>query len=232
MFTVAILAGGLAKRLHPITEATPKSLIEILGKPFIDHQLSYLRTQGITSVVICIGHLGEMIQDVVGDGSKWGIKVSYSLDGSKLLGTGGAIQKALPLLGQNFFIMYGDSYLPINFYEVQVEYSDSEKLGLMTIYKNRNEWDKSNVIYSDKKLLEYNKFLKKPSMHYIDYGLTILNAEAMENYPKGTNFDLAIVYNELSMRNELVGKEVFNRFYEIGSHSGLLDTSLFLERNK
>ena len=122
MFPVAILAGGLATRLHPITQTIPKALIEVAGKPFIYHQLEYLRKQGVTSVVLCIGYLGEMIQEVVGDGSRWSMQVRYSPDGPILLGTGGALKQALPMLGERFFILYGDSYLPIDFAKVQTSF--------------------------------------------------------------------------------------------------------------
>lgn len=127
MFPVAILAGGLATRLRPMTESIPKALLEVAGEPFISHQLCYLRDQGIESVVLCVGYLGQKIQDYVGSGSKWSINVSYSFDGPSLLGTGGALRHALPMLGEHFFILYGDSYLPISFREVQESYVASKK---------------------------------------------------------------------------------------------------------
>ena len=98
MLPVAILAGGLATRLRPITETIPKALVDVAGVPFICRQLDYLHAQGVHRVILCIGYLGEMIQKVVGDGSKFGLEVSYSPDGPVLLGTGGALKQALPLL--------------------------------------------------------------------------------------------------------------------------------------
>ena len=159
MLPVAILTGGLASRLRPITQTIPKALIEVAGKPFIDHQLEYLRKQGVTSVVLCIGYLGEMIQEIVGDGSRWNLQVRYSRDGSVLLGTGGALKQALPMLGEQFFILYGDSYLPIDFAKVQTAYIDSGQLGLMTVLRNQNLWDRSNVEFENGQLIEYNKKL-------------------------------------------------------------------------
>ena len=228
MLTVAILAGGLATRLRPITEAIPKALIEIAGEPFIYHQLRYLNKQGIQKVVLCIGYLGEMIQELVGDGSKFGVQVSYSFDGPKLLGTGGAIMAALPMLGQSFYIFYGDSYLPINFKSVEQAHLSSNQLGLMTVLKNENQWDKSNVIFENNCLIEYNKEAIKPNMAYIDYGLGILSAQVFNDYPEGESFDLSKVYNELSLKRQLYGYEVFERFYEIGSHKGILETEEYL----
>jgi N-acetyl-alpha-D-muramate 1-phosphate uridylyltransferase len=228
MFSIAILAGGLATRLRPITEEIPKSLIEVAGKPFICHQLEYLRRQGVKSVVLCIGFLGEMIQEVVGDGSRWEMHVSYSSDGPALLGTGGALRKALPLLGENFFILYGDSYLPIDFSDVKKTYVAKGKKGLMTVLKNQNRWDKSNVEFDAGQIAEYNKTVIRPQMHYIDYGLGILQSNVLQAYPAGQSLDLSKVYNDLSLAEELAGYEVFERFYEIGSHQGIADTQAYL----
>jgi len=228
MFSVAILAGGLATRLRPITEEIPKSLIEVAGEPFICHQLEYLRKQGINSVVLCIGFLGEMIQEAVGDGSRWDMHVSYSPDGPSLLGTGGALRQALPLLGEHFFILYGDSFLPIDFSDVEKTYTASEKKGLMTILRNQNQWDKSNVEFDAGQIIEYNKTVIRPQMHYIDYGLGLLQSAALQAYPARKSFDLSKVYKDLSLAGELAGYEVFERFYEIGSHQGIADTQAYL----
>jgi len=228
MLPVAILAGGLATRLRPITKTIPKSLIEIAGKPFIYHQLEYLRKQGVGSVVLCVGYLGEMIQDVVGDGSHWDMQVRYSFDGEIQLGTGGALRQALPLLGDRFFILYGDSYLPINFLKVQEAFVESKKLGLLTVLKNQNKWDKSNVELVEGKIIEYNKLLTRPEMHHIDYGLGMLKRSALDGYSNTQPFDLSNVYNELSLASQLAGHEVFERFFEIGSNQGIADTQSFL----
>ena len=232
MLPVAILAGGLATRLRPITETIPKALIEVAGKPFIQHQMEYLRKQGITSVVLCIGFLGEMIEEVVGNGSRWSMNVSYSTDGHALLGTGGAIKQALPLLGEHFFILYGDSYLPINYSVVEKNYVASGKKGLMTVFKNQNQWDKSNLEFNAGQIIEYNKNVIRPQMHYIDYGLGVLKSSVLQTYPAGQSFDLSKVYNELSIAGELAGYEVFERFYEIGSLQGIEATRAYLGRTE
>jgi MurNAc alpha-1-phosphate uridylyltransferase len=228
MFPVAILAGGLATRLRPITEDIPKSLIEVAGKPFICHQLEYLRKQGVESVILCIGFLGEMIRDVVGDGSRWNMRVTYSPDGPALLGTGGALRQALPFLEDYFFILYGDSYLPLNFSSVEKAYLSSGKKGLMTVLRNRDQWDKSNVEFNDGQIIEYNKTVIRPEMLYIDYGLGVLQSTVLQAYPDSQPFDLSKVYNDLSLAGELAGYEVFERFYEIGSHQGIIDTQAYL----
>jgi MurNAc alpha-1-phosphate uridylyltransferase len=228
MYSVAILAGGLATRLRPITEVIPKALVQVAGRPFICHQLDYLKKQGVTSVVLCVGYLGDLIQEVVADGASWDIDVKYSIDGDVLLGTGGAIKRAIPLLGKNFFILYGDSYLPINFQNIQNAFFSCGKSGLLTILKNQNKWDKSNVVFLDGSLLEYNKFVPNPKMCHIDYGLSVLSAATLDRYPESTPFDLADVYHELSCESQLYGLEVFDRFYEIGSHQGIAETEEYL----
>lgn len=223
------MAGGLATRLRPITEKIPKALIEVAGKPFIEWQLNYLRKQGIHKIVICIGYLGEMIQDLVGSGKQLDLQICYSSDGSTLLGTGGAIKKALPLLGENFFILYGDSYLPTNFCKVKIAYENSKKKALMTVFKNKNCWDKSNVRFENGKILNYDKFSQNIEMHYIDYGLSIASAEVFAKYESEKPFDLADVYQTLVMQDQLAGFEIYERFYEIGSYSGLKETESFLK---
>lgn len=230
MLPVAILAGGMATRLQPITIKIPKALVEVGGRPFIAWQLDQLYAEGVRNVVLCTGHLGEMIEEVIVDGSLFGLKVSYSHDGEKLLGTGGALKKAAPMLGDSFFVLYGDSYLPINFQDVEAAYVAAGKMGLMTVLENQNQWDKSNVLFENNQLLEYNKRQPRPEMHHIDYGLGILNANCLEAYPEGEQWDLADLYQDLSFRGDLHGYEVYNRFYEIGSHKGLAETESCLNQ--
>jgi len=233
MLPVAILAGGLATRLRPITETIPKALVDVAGKPFIVRQLSYLREQGVRRVVLCIGYLGDMVRDVVGIGESFGLEVSYSEDGPNLLGTGGALATAIPLLGDDFFVLYGDSFLPVNFSAVQVAYERSKQPALMTVLKNQNQWDKSNVLFVNGRLHEYNKREPRAEMTYIDYGLGVVSASVMKQGPVGQSFDLADVYQDLSLQGQLAGLEVHERFYEIGSHTGLKETEdYFLTKEK
>jgi len=233
MLPVAILAGGLATRLHPITETIPKALIEVAGMPFICRQLEYLHIQGITRVVLCIGYLGEMIKAVVGNGKRFDIDVAYSLDGPVLLGTGGALKHALPLLNEQFFVLYGDSFLPLDFAPVEQAFFKSKKAALMTVMKNGDRWDKSNVLLREDKLVEYNKHSPLPEMSFIDYGLGVMTSRVLERYPIEQAFDLSEVYHELSLQGQLAGYEVYERFYEIGSHHGLKEAEMyFLKKGK
>jgi MurNAc alpha-1-phosphate uridylyltransferase len=220
-FPVAILAGGMATRLRPITETIPKALVEVAGQPFVIRQLRYLRVQGIAKVVLCVGHLGDHIEAVVGGGSEFGLQIAYSFDGPKLLGTGGALRQALPLLGEHFFVLYGDSFLPVEFGLIQQAFVAGGRAALMTVLRNRDRWDKSNVLFLNGQLVEYNKYAPRPEMEYIDYGLGILTASTLQDYLSDQVFDLADVYHRLSTAGQLTGYEVFTRFYEIGSHAGL-----------
>ena len=228
-FPVAILAGGLATRLRPVTQEIPKALIEVAGKPFIHHQLDYLARQGIANVVLCIGYRGEQIESAVGDGREFGLAVSYSHDGSVLLGTGGALKRALPKLGGSFFVLYGDSYLPCDFHAVQQAFLTRNKIALMTVLRNENRWDKSNALFRDGQVVEYNKHAPRPEMTYIDYGLGILSAAALDPYPQDQAFDLADVYHKISIAGQLAGFEVSanERFYEIGSPQGLKEAETY-----
>jgi N-acetyl-alpha-D-muramate 1-phosphate uridylyltransferase len=227
---VAILAGGLATRLYPITETIPKALIDINGKPFIAHQLELLKRNNIDSVMLCIGYLGEMIQDVVGGGSAYGLDVKYSFDGETLLGTGGAIKKALSLLGDDFFVLYGDSYLTCNYQDVYHTFATSDKLGLMTVYKNDDRFDRSNVIFQNGQIVDYDKRQQTPEMHHIDYGLGLLRKDVFADFPNNQPFDLADVYQALVNQEQLVGYETSDRFYEIGSHQGIEELQQYLRK--
>lgn len=229
---VAILAGGLATRMRPLTEKIPKALIEVAGQPFICRQLDYLRKQGIRRVVLCIGYLGEQIRSVVGDGSLLGMEVSYSPDGPNLLGTGGALRQALSLLGDRFFVLYGDSFLPVDFRAVEHAFFSTAKPALMTVLCNGNRWDKSNVLFDHGQLHEYNKRAPRPDMEHIDYGLGILSAETLLPYPENQPFDLAELYHRLSLSGQLAGYEVHERFYEIGSHTGLREAEAYFKKKE
>lgn len=228
---VAILAGGLATRLKPITETIPKALVEVAGRPFIDHQIQLLVSQGIRDIILCVGHLGGMIERHLGDGSRFGARITYSSDGDRLLGTGGCLRNALPLLGEEFYVLYGDSYLPINFEDVQAAYRQSGKRGLMTVFRNEGNWDESNVVFEGGEIITYSKREKSLRMKHIDYGLEILHKDLFDRAPSSGSFDLAELLQDLVGNRELAGYEVHERFYEIGSPAGLSELNrLFKEK--
>lgn len=233
MFPVVILAGGLATRLRPLTEKIPKSLIEICGRPFIEYQLEYLSGEGLSDVVIATGFLGEMIESAVGYGDRFGLDIRYSHDGDQLLGTGGAIKKALPIIASDsFFVLYGDSYLPVKYGLIQQAYNGSMKPALMTVYENKNSFDTSNVIFDGINLQLYDKQKYDMKMNYIDYGLTIMSKSVFDDEKYGDVFDLSDVFHDLSKNNQLVGYEVFERFYEIGSFKGIEDMEKLIKNKE
>lgn len=225
---LALLAGGLATRMRPATEKIPKALLEVAGEPFVFHQLRYLHRQGIERVVICAGFLGEMIEAAVAGGGRFGLDVAYSFDWPDLLGTGGALVKALPLLGPEFLVLYGDSYLPTAFAPVVAAFRAAGKPALMTVYPNGGRWDSSNVEFEAGVLRRYSKTQRTKAMRHIDYGLGVLRAEAFGGWTDRGKFDLADLYGALVDRGDLIGYEVPDRFYEIGSPEGWRETDAFL----
>ncbi|MBA4135769.1 MAG: nucleotidyl transferase [Opitutus sp.] len=227
---VALLAGGKATRLGAITRTIPKLLVEVAGEPFFNHQLRLLRSAGLRRLVLCVGHLGEQIVARYGDGAGWGVEIEYSFDGEKPLGTGGALIRALPKLGDAFYVLYGDSYLPIDYAAVGQAFIAAGQPALMTVYENRGAFDASNVWFEDGQIRLYSKSEKQPRMHHIDYGLSVMRAAAFAGYPRETSVDLATVQAELSRRGQLSGHEIRERFYEIGSVAGLAELDRHLRR--
>jgi MurNAc alpha-1-phosphate uridylyltransferase len=226
---VAILAGGRATRLGELAEERPKALIEVAGAPFIDHQLGLLREHGIERVVLLIGHLGDQIRGAVGDGSRLGLDVAYSVDPPGLAGTAGALRGALPLLGGEFLVLYGDTYLRIDYAAVADAFRSSGRQGLMTVLRNEGRWDTSNTVVAGDRVVRHDKRGPDPEMKWIDYGLGALRAEALDADPEAS--DLSDVYGRLAERGELAAYLATERFYEIGSPEALAETDAFL-RNR
>lgn len=227
---IAILAGGLAARLRPLTESIPKALIKVAGEPFIAHQLRLLHSRGIRRAVLCLGYLGELIATELGNGQRFDMRIEYSFDGPRLLGTGGALKRAAAKLGDRSFVLYGDSYLPIDYTQVAKAFQESGKTGLMTVYKNEDRWDRSNVWFEGNKIWRYDKIQHTPEMRHIDYGLGVLRMDALATWPENEPFDLADVYRDLIAKDQLSGFEVTQRFYEIGSTEGLAELESVLRK--
>ncbi len=230
MPSILILAGGCATRLYPVTKTIPKAMVKVAGKPFIAHQLDLLKKNGFKKVVICSSYLSKQIQNFVGNGNNFGLSVHFSVDGKKLLGTGGAIKKALPLLTDVFLVMYGDSYLNISFLPIIDYFLSHDKKGLMVVLKNKNKWDKSNVICKNGNIIKYDKNSHDRKMEYIDYGLGILRKSAFDEINKREVFDLVVLYKGLIKKKQMLGFEVKRRPYEIGSPLGLAETEKHLSK--
>ncbi|MFO0667305.1 MAG: sugar phosphate nucleotidyltransferase [Polyangiaceae bacterium] len=233
---VVILAGGLATRLRPLTHTTPKALIEVNGTPFLDLLLRRLREAGYDDVVLCIAHLGELIQNFVGDGSRWGLRVRYSNEGPTLRGTGGALRAALPLLDETFLVTYGDSYLPFDYtspLRTLIDHADCDSV--MSVFLNRGAFDASNVrVRRDDKgdpwVDVYEKKTKDPAFEYIDYGALALRRSTLENYDESAIWGLESLQNTLSLQGRIRAVIAETRFYEIGTPEGLADFQKYLEK--
>jgi N-acetyl-alpha-D-muramate 1-phosphate uridylyltransferase len=219
---VCILAGGLGTRLGDIGRETPKALLEVAGRPFALWQLELLRAHGAQRVVLCVGHLGEQVEAEIG--SPFGLDVRYAHDPPALAGTAGAIRGALDLLGERFLVLYGDTYLRIDYAGVDRAFAASGKPALMTVLRNAGRWDRSNVVLDGGEIVRYDKASPTPDMDWIDYGLGGLTAAALDE----PGDDLAHVYAALAEHGELAAYEATERFYEIGTPESLAETSAFL----
>ena len=215
--------------MRPLTETIPKSLLDVAGKPFLDHQLALFAAQGVRRVVVCAGFLGEMMQDFAGNGARWGLAIEWSFDGDQLLGTGGALMRALPLLGDEFLVTYGDSYLDEPLAPIVEAFHASGQPALMTVFRNEGRYDTSNIEFEGGSLKRYDKVNLTPAMRHIDYGLQVLRAQALDGWPKGQKLDLSAVYSSLVEQGRMAGYETARRFHEIGSREGLAGLDALLK---
>ncbi len=230
-FPVVILAGGLAVRIRPITEEIPKSLVEVGGEPFIAHQLRLLHSRGIQRIVISAWYLGEMIREFIGDGSRFGVQVQYVFDGEKALGTAGAVRKALSFVDGPFFVLNGDTYFPGNFAAIQTYFGQRAQPGLMTVNYNQMDWHDSNVEFRDGEIIRHDKQNRDALMQHVDAGLALFTPQAFAHLPEGQSADLMDVFQKLLAEGSLLGYEEQQRFYEVGSFSGLKELDALLSEN-
>lgn len=228
MPTVAILAGGLGTRLGAVAAEIPKGMMPVNGRPFLEHVVELLASEGVTRIVICRGHLGEVIEEGLGDGRRFGLEIAYSDEGPVPIGTAGALRRALPLLGDRFMVMYGDTYLRIDYPAVAAAHERSGLPGLMTVLRNDGRWGESNVSYSHGRVTAYDKRTPPSDAAWIDYGLLALTPEALG---RGDETDLADTLSRLAAAGGLAGFPVRRRFYEIGTPPALAETERFLRRH-
>jgi N-acetyl-alpha-D-muramate 1-phosphate uridylyltransferase len=223
--TVCILVGGLGTRLGNAAATTPKALTEVAGEPFLLHQLRLLARHGARHVVLCVGHLGEQIEAEIG-WDRFGIDIRYSYDGPRLDGTLGAIRRARPLLGDRFLVLYGDTYLQVDYEVFSANWVKSGLSGAMAVLHNQGRWDQSNAIYADGRVVRYEKGTDDPTMEWIDYGLGALRSEVLDLVGLGKH-DLSALYQELARQSQLFGFEATERFFEIGTPAALAETREF-----
>ena len=217
---VVILTGGLGTRARQLSPDLPKSLIEIDSKPFISYQFDLLVKQGFKEILLCTGYKGDKISEYVGNGSRFGLHVSYSNEEpDKLLGTGGAILNAIDFLSSEFLVIYGDSYLDINYEKVKEKYYQSGLDSLMVIYKNINQYDDSNVEFDGSRIIRYSKNNRTTKMDFIDYGINIYKKEIFSRYNGPKNFDLSEIQESLVEKQLVAAYETNKRFYHIGDET-------------
>jgi NDP-sugar pyrophosphorylase family protein len=226
---VAVLAGGLGTRMADISgPTTPKALLRVAGRPFIDFKLASLAAEGVKRVVLLLGHGDRLIADHVGTGADYGLHVTCRSDGPTLLGTGGAVRRALDLLGEAFWVTYGDTFLRAPMAEIEATFHSRGIEAMMTVLRNRDRWDRSNVRIEKGLVVEHRKGSPPGSYEYIDYGLAILRREPVETFPAGSPFDLEQVFQLLIANGTMGAYVVSRRFYEIGTPEGYRQTNEFL----
>jgi NDP-sugar pyrophosphorylase family protein len=170
-----------------------------------------------------LGHLGEQIREYVGDGTAFGLRVDYSFEGPQPLGTGGALLRALPLLGGEFIQTYGDSYLDLEYGEIEAAWRRTSAPALMTVLRNVGRWGSSNVSVEGLSVTRYQKNVRDPAAYYIEFGLNFFRTEVFRRYAVGHAFDLGELHAALARDGLLAAQEVNVRFYEIGTAEGLRD---------
>jgi NDP-sugar pyrophosphorylase family protein len=222
---VCILAGGLGSRLGELTRDTPKPLIRVAGRPFAEFQLELLRRHGADRVVFCVGYRGELFEQMLGDGSRFDLDLRYSFDGEELAGTAGAVRGALPLLGESFLVLYGDTFLRIDYGAVAETFARAGRDGLMTVLHDDDGSLPRNARVEGDRVAAYDKENIPAGAEWIDYGLSAYRAGVFE--PTGPG-DLALIQRDLAAAGELTAYEAEHHYWEIGTPDALAETGRLL----
>jgi NDP-sugar pyrophosphorylase family protein len=224
----AILAGGLGQRLMPLTSDVPKPMVPVLGRPFLEHQIALLRRHGVTDIVLLVGHLAEKIRSYFGDGTGFGVTIRYSDEGDARLGTAGALKHAEPLLANAFMVLFGDSYLVLDYAQVWRDFVHGGTRAMMVVFRNDNQFDTSDVAVEDGYVAAYQKYPPLPNAVFINYGLTVLKRETLATMDEGQRISLQEFLRPLIRDRQLGAWIATQRFFEIGSVEGLRETERFL----
>lgn len=224
----AILAGGLGTRLLPFTRDLPKPMVPLVGRPFLQHQIELLRGCGISDIVLLVGHMADKVRSYCGDGSRFGVSLRYSDEGDSRLDTAGALKHAESMLGEIFMVLFGDSYLVIDYAKVWSDFCARAARGMMVVFRNENQFDTSDVAVADGLVTAYQKYPPLPEAVFINYGLTVLRRETLGLMESGQRISLQEFLRPLVRDRQLAAWEASQRFFEIGSAEGLqaLETHL------
>ena len=228
----AILAGGLGTRLRPLTEKVPKAMVPVDGRPFLEYEVALLKEHGVDDLVLCLGYLGEQVEEHFGGGSKFGVKIRYSYDGEELLGPIGGLKRAEPFLGEEFFVTYGDAYLRMDYAGMMTALRLSGRLAAMAVYRNEGRFGRSDVVAKDGMVAAYDKKKALPGMNWVNFGVSAMKKEALAGVEEGRFCDEEAFYGSLLNRRELMAYETSERFYEIGSPEGLAEFRDFRRAQK
>jgi histidinol-phosphate phosphatase family protein len=224
MQPVVVLAGGHGTRVRHLTgPELPKALLPVDGRPFIDFKLASLAAAGATDVVLLAGHGGHALREHVG-GAALGLRVMYLDEGDELLGTGGAIARALPQLADPFWVTYGDTLLEVPMADVERALDEGDTLGVMTTFENRDRWARSNVSVADGLVIAHEKGDPPGTHRWIDYGMLFLRKQAFGGYQAGSQFDLGDVLRSLVAERRLAAFPVRERFRDIGTEEAWRET--------
>jgi len=225
-----ILAGGLGTRMRPFTEQAPKYLLPVCGRSFADYQLGLLKQDGVRDIVLCVGHLGEMIQAHLGDGASRGVHIEYSWDAPSSGGTAGALKKADALLEDTFFLTWGDSYVRVDHAAMFAGHQANalEVICTMGVFRNENAWDRSNVRVEGDKVACYEKSSQATEFTHIDAGISVFSRRALAEIPSEQTVQLDGFFSNWAKTGRLGAYPVSQRFYEVGSPGGLADFERFI----
>jgi histidinol-phosphate phosphatase family protein len=225
MYPVVILAGGHGTRVRHLTgPEQPKAMLPVDGRPFIDFKLASLAAAGATDIVLLVGHGAAPLREHVGGGEAFGVRVTYVDEGEELVGTGGAIARALSQLPNTFWVTYGDTLLEVPLRRVEAELRTRDVLGVMTTFENRDRWAPSNVDVEGDLVTAHEKGAPPGTYRWIDYGMLLLRRAAFAGFADESVFDLTELLQSLVARRKLAAFPVSQQFHDVGTEEAWRET--------
>jgi NDP-sugar pyrophosphorylase family protein len=216
-----ILAGGKGTRLRPLTYRIPKPMVHISGKPFLQHQMEFIKSFCIYEVLLLVGYLGDHIVKYFGNGAEFGVDIDYAYEKTPL-GTGGALKNAESQLAGEFLLLNGDTLLPIDYGELIQYFRRHNRIGAIAVYSNSEKIAPNNIAIGKSNLvMTYNK-KNSQGMTHIDAGVMVFKKEVVDLIPGDQICSLEEeIFHKLIRAKQLVAFSTNQRFYDIGSFKGL-----------